>query len=123
MITGYVIAESLCPGAEFALPGLRLRKIVRTETADSATGAQSFAWTFIEYEYEYDDPVILADALAAALSPDGGWYTDFTVGDERVVVYADKVFRYRRDDAAGRAEAIEYGRTVGVPEHQLDWEK
>lgn len=28
---------------------------------------------------------------------------------------------YRRGDQAGRAEAVEYGKTVGVPEHQLDW--
>jgi hypothetical protein len=123
VITGYVIAESLRPSTEFALPGLRLRKIARTRAPESATGRQPTTWTFTEYEYEADDPTTLADALAAALSPDGGWYTDFTAGDERVVVYADKVFRYRRGDATGRAEAVAYGRTVGVPEHQLDWDE
>jgi hypothetical protein len=33
------------------------------------------------------------------------------------------VFRYRRGDEAGRAEAVAYGRSVGTPEHQLDWEE
>jgi hypothetical protein len=43
------------------------------------------------------------------------------VGDDHVVVYADRIFRYRRGDRHGRDEAVAYGRTVGVPDHQLDW--
>ena len=31
------------------------------------------------------------------------------------------VFRYPRGDRAARAQAEEYGRSVGVPEAQLDW--
>jgi hypothetical protein len=52
---------------------------------------------------------------------DGGWYTDFTVGDDHVVVFARKIFRYRRGDHTGTATAVPYGRTAGVPDHQLDW--
>lgn len=58
-----------------------------------------------------------ADALAGALEPAHGWYADFTAGDERVVVFAGKVFR------SGRAAAIAHGRSVGTPEHQLDREE
>jgi hypothetical protein len=32
-----------------------------------------------------------------------------------------RVFRYPRGDSAGRAQAAAYGRSVGVPENQLDW--
>jgi hypothetical protein len=38
-----------------------------------------------------------------------------------VVVFAGKIFRFPRGDEAGRAEAAAYGRSVGVPDHQLDW--
>jgi hypothetical protein len=37
------------------------------------------------------------------------------------VIYPGKVFRYERGDSAGRAEAQAHGRTMGVPEPQLDW--
>jgi hypothetical protein len=37
--------------------------------------------------------------------------------------WSGKVFRYRRGDEAGSAEAIAYGRSVGTPEHQLDWQE
>jgi hypothetical protein len=63
----------------------------------------------------------LAAALGDALSEKGGWYCDFRSADETFVVFAGRSFRYRRGDAAARADAEEFGRSVGVPEAQLDW--
>ncbi|MET7686724.1 hypothetical protein ABZT06_01800 [Streptomyces sp. NPDC005483] len=122
MITGYVIGESLRPGAVFEPRGLRLRKISRVEIDEAADG-QPPVWTLVEWESEGQDVGALADALAEALDPELGWYADFVAGDERVVVFAGRVFRYRRGDRAGRAEAVAYGRSVGTPGHQLDWEE
>jgi hypothetical protein len=121
MIRGYVIGESLRPGAEFQPPGLRLLKVGRVDVSASASSTQPRLWTFVEWEADGDDVDALAGALADALEPADGWYADFTADDERVVVFAGKVIRYRRGDAAGRAEAVAYGRSVGTPEHQLDW--
>lgn len=123
MITGYVIGESLRPGAVFEPRGLRLRKVSRVDVGGSATAAQPRLWTFVEWESDGEDVAGLADAFAEALEPENGWYADFTAGDERVVVFAGRVFRHRRGDEAGRAEAIAYGRSVGTPEHQLDWKE
>lgn len=120
MISGYVIGESLRPGAVFEPRGLRLRKVSRVEIGGAAA-AQPAVWTLVEWESDGEDVGALAQALAGVLAPELGWYADFVAGDERVVVFADKVFRYRRGDAAGRAEAVAYGRSVGTPEHQLDW--
>ncbi|MGW2517851.1 hypothetical protein ACWC09_12675 [Streptomyces sp. NPDC001617] len=123
MISGYVIGESLRPGAEFLSPGLRLRRVARLDLAGSASEDQPRVWTLVEWESEGDDADGLARALADALEPANGWYADFVVGEERVVVFAGKVFRYRRGDEAGRAEAVAHGRSVGTPEHQLDWKE
>ncbi|MGH1552570.1 hypothetical protein ACRAWF_12140 [Streptomyces sp. L7] len=124
MITGYVLGESLRPGAVFAPHGLRIRKVERVDNSASATAGHPDAWTFIECETADDSAAEpIAESLAAALEPANGWYADFTVREERVVVFAGKVFRYRRGDETGRAEAIAYGRSVGTPEHQLDWEE
>jgi hypothetical protein len=123
VISGYVIGESLRPGAVFEHRGLRLRKVSRFDASATATDAQPERWTFVEWEADADDAGGIADALADALEPENGWYSDFTVGDERVVVFAGKVFRHRRGDTAGRAAAVAYGRSVGTPEHQLDWEE
>jgi hypothetical protein len=55
------------------------------------------------------------------LREEGGCYADFRAGGDHVVVFAGKVFRYRRGDQDGRAEVMDYGRAMGVPEPQLDW--
>lgn len=78
-------------------------------------------WTFLEFEADDDAAGPLAESLARSLLADGGWYADFRVGDDHVVVYASRVFRHQRADERGRAEAMAYGRARGVPEHQLDW--
>jgi hypothetical protein len=62
-----------------------------------------------------------ADALAAVLDTEHGWYADFRTPAETFVSYAGRVFRYPRGDSQGRAEAEAYGRSVGVPENELDW--
>lgn len=125
MIIGYVLGESLRPGAVFQPHGvrLRLRGVSRLDVSESATAAQPRSWTLVEWETDGDDVTALADALARTLEPENGWYADFTAGDEHVVVFAGKVFRYRRGDEAARAEVIAYGRSVGTPEHQLDWKE
>lgn len=79
-------------------------------------------WTFIEFQAEDDRAGELALKLADVLTAEGGWYADFAVGDDHVVVFAGKVFRYRKGDRAGRAEATEYGLAAGCPADQLDWE-
>ncbi|GHK03974.1 hypothetical protein ACWEWI_28420 [Streptomyces sp. NPDC003753] len=123
MINGYVIGESLRTGAVFEPEGLRIRKVSRIDVSGSARDGQPSTWTFVEFETDDSQATALSQALAEALEPDMGWYSDFVVGDDRVVVFAGKVFRYRRGDAHGRAEAVAYGRSVGTPEDQLDWKE
>jgi len=121
MVKGTLLAESLRIGAELTVPGLRLARVTRRDVSASVTADQPSVWTFVEFEADDDAAGVLADSLARSLLADGGWYADFQAGGDHVVVFAGKVFRYRRGDPAGRAEATEYGRGVGVPEHQLDW--
>jgi hypothetical protein len=120
MIQGTLIAESIRVGA--ALDGVRLvtRKIWRAAQGDSSAG-QPEVWTFIEFEVEEPDARVLADALASVLEQRLGWYADFRTPHETFVVYSGRVFRYPRGDSLGRAYAAAYGRSMGVPEDQLDW--
>jgi hypothetical protein len=120
MIEGTLIAESIRAGAE--LDGVRLvtRRISRSAAGDASAG-QPELWTLIEFEAEEPDAEMLAGALAKVLDRQHGWYADFRSPDETFVVYSGRVFRYPRGDSGGRAEATAYGRSVGVPDHQLDW--
>jgi hypothetical protein len=120
MIEGTLIGESIRTGAELSGVRLTVRKVSRAPLGDKTAG-QPELWTFIEFEADESQGGVLAGALADVLERDGAWYTDFRTPDETFVVYSGRVFRYPRGDGAGRAEAAAYGRSVGVPEEQLDW--
>jgi len=120
MIEGTLIAESIRAGAE--LGGVRLvTREIRRSPQGAVPAGQPEVWTLIEFEAEEPDAAILADALAKVLDAEHGWYADFRTRDETFVVYSGRVFRYPRGDSGGRAEAMAYGRSVGVPENELDW--
>lgn len=121
VLRGTLLTDSLRVGATVEVDGLRAVRIVRRDVSTSVTVDQPQVWTFLEFEAEDHRAQHLADALAEALSAEGGWYADFTTGRDHVVVFARRVFRYRMGDVGARAEVEAYGRAVGVPDHQLDW--
>lgn len=120
MLRGRLIGESLRVGGELAVR-LQVDKIRRGEAA-TATAEQPRNWTLIDFTAPATEAEPLAAALSGCLSSTGGWYADFSTDTEHFVIFAGKVFRYLRGNPAGQAEAKVYGRSVGVPESQLDWE-
>jgi hypothetical protein len=138
MLTGRLIAESLQVGTDITIPGLRVIRLGRHDVSASTTpssesdsddtGAPAGAtedqpqiWTFVDFEAPDEQADALAQAIAAALETTTGWWADFTVEQDRVIVFANRVFRYRIGDKAGHDEAIAWGLAAGTPHHQLDW--
>jgi hypothetical protein len=119
MLRGTLVGESLRTGASLDGLALRLHRVTAVEVTAPAPG-QPPRWTLLEFGAEDAEAPNLAAALARCLDQ-GPWYAGFTTLDEAFVVFADRVFRYRRGDRCGRARASQYARTVGVPETQLDW--
>jgi hypothetical protein len=117
--TGNLLAESLRKGVPLETVPLTVRRIHRADDGDPSAG-QPLTWTFIEFEVPHDRVDVFAVALADALEP-GPWYCDFRSDTETFVVFADRVYRYRRGDQPAREEAEQYARSVGVPEAQIDW--
>lgn len=136
MFQGRLIAESCQPGVDIQVPNLRLMRFGRHDVTESTVPAdereqsptpgvvagQPTIWTFIDFEGPNEIADVLAQAFASALQPELGWWADFTIDDtERVVVFADKIFRYHVGDQAASAEARAWGLAHGTPESQLDW--
>jgi hypothetical protein len=119
VIRGAILAESLRAGTTLAGHDLRMLKVSRYDVADAAE-YQPPVWTLIEFEAPASaDESLAADLAESLLSP--GWYVNWNSGTEATVVFPGRIFRYPRGDSAGRAAAQEHGRSVGVPEPQLDW--
>ena len=118
--SGALLGESLRPGAVLDGIPLAVTKIYRAALGNAEAG-QPELWTIIDFEVPADRARELAEALSRLLLADGGWYCDFRSAEEVFIVFSGRIFRYPRGDRAGRARAEEYGRSVGVPEAQLDW--
>jgi hypothetical protein len=96
MARGYVLGESMRPGSRLEGLPLTLTKIERY-TVHNAAPEQPSVWTAVEFQFPGEEAGRLADALAEVLEEKGGWYSHFNAED--------------------------YGRSVGVPEPQLDWDE
>jgi hypothetical protein len=119
IIRGAILAESLKPGTGFDGHGMRITRCARYEVTGAAD-YQPTIWTLIEFEAPATSGDALADELVdSLLSP--GWYANWNSDTEATVVFPGKIFHYPRGDQAGREEAQAHGRSVGVPEPQLDW--
>jgi len=119
VIRGTILAESLRTGTVLTGHELRIMRLSRYEVTDAAA-YQAPIWTAIEFEAPVSaDEAFAADLAESLLAP--GWYVNWNSDKEATVIYPGRIFRYPRGDADGRALAQEHGRSVGVPEGQLDW--
>ena len=116
---GYLVAESVRPGASLEALPLTLKKVERYEVGN-ATPDQPPVWTGIEFEFPESEAERVADALAAVLAA-GGWWADLHADGQTFIVFAGRVFRFPAGDTAAGAEARAHALAVGVPEDQLDW--
>lgn len=116
-VQGSVILESLRVGTRLSGLKLRVREIYRFRQENPGPGQPSL-WGVLEWEADEEDAEEIARAFSEVLDQPG-WYVDFRSEQETFVVFPGHVFRYRRGDAAGRAEAQAHARTLQIP--QLDW--
>jgi hypothetical protein len=119
MIEGALITESLRIGTNLENLELTVRTISRSRRQD-ATADQPGTWTVLFFEADEAEADELARAFAGALD-EPGWYAEFRSPEETFVIFPGRIFRYRRGDDTGRAEAQAHGRQLAIPEAQLDW--
>lgn len=119
MYRGMLILESLKPGATLTNLPLVVHKLTR-QRVTNASPDQPPTWSLLEFDLDDHHAVPLAEALQQALDQPG-WYADFHNTHETFVVFPDRTFRYPRGDQTTRAQAQSHGRTLAIPEPQLDW--
>lgn len=60
------------------------------------------------------------ERLSSALL-DGPWYMHFWNGNDIAVVFKSRVFHIKANDRTTWSLAVEYGKSLGIPESQLDF--
>jgi hypothetical protein len=118
---GCVIEESLSDRTildELTITSTTIEPV--TESHETPWIAQ---WTLHQVEVPADRAAELADRLSRALDPEHGhaWYVDFADASTHFVVFLGRVFRIDRSRPEEYEAAVEYGRQLGIPPHQLDF--
>jgi len=79
-------------------------------------------WTATFFEGAEADADATAELISRAMK-DLYWYANIHCPDDEIVIFARRIFRYVRGDAEARKAPEDYARSLGVPEHQIDWER
>jgi len=115
--SGLVLEESLKDKS--VLDTVTVTK-TKTWNIKNAEGDQPKVWHAIFIEGPEEKAGEIADSLSRSLkSP--AWYTNLSTPKEVFVIFPNKIFKYQKGDKVKREEAVKHGRTIGIPESQLDW--
>ena len=79
---------------------------------------QSGNWILHDVYISEDQISQLAEVLA-----DGPWYIHLWQQglDDVIVVFKDKIFHINYSDKSSWVDAVAYGKSIGIPEEQLDF--
>lgn len=117
MFTGLLLKESLKD--ESVLDLVYITKI-ETWDVEHAAFFQPEVWTAIYFEGDESKVDDIAEKLSMSLKP-RGWYINISTKEYAYVIFPKKIFKYREGDKEKEKEAIEYGKTLDIPNSQLDW--
>lgn len=116
-MNGLLLKESLADSNV-----LELVNVTKTESwqVSNAAAYQPTTWTALSFEVEDSQADAISGKLSRALKPQG-WYINASTDTHVYVIFPGKVFKYRKGDSLQREEAKRHGRSIGIPESQLDW--
>jgi hypothetical protein len=116
MLNGLLLKESLTD-----TDILDLLRITKTESWQVANAAayQPTTWTAVSFEVEESQVDIIVEKLSRVLKPK--WFINASTTSHVYVIFPYKIFTYRKGDSQQRGLARQYGRSLGIPESQLDW--
>lgn len=80
-------------------------------------------WTLhkIEIDEEKADEVAQEISQSIDSSHNSSWYADYKNEKWHYIIFPHKIFKIERNDKAGYLEAKNYGLSLGIPSHQVDF--
>lgn len=76
-------------------------------------------WTAISFENSDEKIEIVLETIKSNLKT--FWYVDISDESKKYIIYPGKIISYYLNDKNGMQEAIDYGKSIGIPDSQLDW--
>lgn len=122
MYIGVIIQESLTD--QEILDKLHVIRTVVEEVTPRHNTPWVKSWILHTVEIEEEEADKWAEWLSLHIdnSHDHPWYVDYRNDKYHYVIFPNKIFKIDRSNSQQNKEAQEYGKSVGIPDYQLDWE-
>jgi hypothetical protein len=78
-------------------------------------------WTLHKVEVNAEKAAKVAEKLSEYIESAHNWYADFKNNELHFIIFRNKVFRIDRTSKKQYDEAKNYGISLGIPEHQVDF--
>ena len=88
------------------------------------TGGKPKYWTVLFFTCARKDfPEQIAKVMKADPDNGGNWFVDFKAGNEKYIVFRDKVLKYQIGDQKEKDYVCEECRKLGILDEQMNWEE
>lgn len=112
---GVLIKESITD--DMIIDALNVHKIELWNT-----GGKPKYWTALFFTSDsLDFPEQISKVMAAAPESGGNWFVDFKAGNEKYVVFKDKILKYRIGNQAEKDYVCGECRKLGIDDGQMNW--
>lgn len=119
MYTGLILKESL-ESTDFLMDDrIKITKEESWNVGKRAVDWQPKVWTAIYVEGSAEDIEDVAKIVSTSILDK--WYANLSDSTTEYVIFHRKIFSYAKRESDKKQEARNYGKSIGVPEHQLDW--
>lgn len=86
------------------------------------TGGTPKYWTVLFFTSDKKDfPEQISRVMLADPDRGGNWFVDFKAGNEKYIVFKDKVLKYQIGNQAEKDRVCEECRKLGITEKEMDW--
>ena len=119
MYSGLILKESLKNTNILTDDRITIIKEEKWNVERRAVDWQPKVWTALYVEGADKDirdiAVIISNSILSK------WYANLSDSTTDWVIFHKKIFSYEKGDGDKKQEARNYGKSISVPEHQLDW--
>ncbi len=119
MYSGLIIKESMVNSDIFKDDDLKITKTESWILGERAADFQPKTWTAIFIEGEEEKISAITKKISKSILPK--WYANVSNNTTEYLIFNKKIFSYKKGNKEKAKEAISYGKSIGIPEHQLDW--
>lgn len=86
------------------------------------TGGRPKYWTVLFFTSDKKDfPEQIAKVMISDPENGGNWYVDFKAGNEKYIVFRDKILKYRIGNQAEKDYVCAECRKMGISDGEMDW--